>query len=55
MLKDNKIQGLIKPIFSTKVNNCNERIEKNSTGFATVIFGGRFESFYSLLPNVIKY
>lgn len=34
-----KTQGLKKPIFSSKVNNCNEIIEKNSTGFATVIIG----------------
>lgn len=35
----NKIKDLQKPIFSPKLNSCNEIIEKNSTGFATAIIG----------------
>lgn len=37
--KKSEIQDLNEPIFSSKLDDCTKIIEKNSTGFATVIVG----------------
>lgn len=36
---ENQVKELTKPIFTSKLKNCNEIINKNATGFATVIIG----------------